>query len=134
MIRSEGNYSGHTTDAILALHRRTLYRTVGTENAAVPRLWTKHGLAVSALVKKLTGVSWHRFTLGKAATGHTSTDSRASSLIDQFQCEQLTDTRIRCRFGQCVGAGLIRSNVTATVFFSKSTLAIVTPATFPAPS
>ena len=67
MIRSEGSYSGRTTDAILALHRGTLYRTVGTENAAIPRLWTQHGLAVSALVKKLTGVSWHRFTLGEAA-------------------------------------------------------------------
>ena len=67
MIRSKGSYLGHTTDAILALHRRTLYRTVGTKNAAVPRLWPEHGLAVSAFVKKLTGVSWHRFTLGEAA-------------------------------------------------------------------
>jgi hypothetical protein len=62
----EASYSGRTTDAILALHRGTLYRTVGTENAAIPRLWTKHGLAVSAFVKKLTGVSWHRFTLREA--------------------------------------------------------------------
>ena len=67
MIRSEGSYSGRTTDAILALHRGTLYRTVGTKNAAVPRLWTQQGLAVSAFVKNLTGIARHSFALGKAA-------------------------------------------------------------------
>jgi hypothetical protein len=63
----EASYSGRTTDAILALHRGTLYRPVGTINAAVPRLWTQQGLAASTFVKKLTGVARHRFALGEAA-------------------------------------------------------------------
>ena len=63
----EASYSGCTTDAILALHRGTLYRTVGTKNAAIPRLWPEQVPAVSAFVKKLTGVAWHRFALGEAA-------------------------------------------------------------------
>ena len=63
----EASYSGRTTDAILTLHRRTLYRLVGTKNAAVPRLWTQQGLAASTFVIQLTGISRHRFTLGEAA-------------------------------------------------------------------
>ena len=59
MIRSKGSYSGHTTDAILALHRRTLYRTVGTKNAAVTRLWLEHLATPGAAVEVPAGVLGH---------------------------------------------------------------------------
>src|SRR6266436_9381064 len=46
--------------------------------------------------------------LAKPQTGHTSTDSRTSSLIDNLVVNSGRIPRVRSRFGQCSGAGLIR--------------------------
>jgi len=53
--------------SFLALHRGTLYRTVGTKDAAVAPLGAKDRFTVDALVEELTGVAWHRFKPGEAA-------------------------------------------------------------------
>jgi hypothetical protein len=45
----------------------TLYRTIGTKDAAVARLGAKERFKANAFVEELTGVGRHRFALGKAA-------------------------------------------------------------------
>jgi len=49
------------------LFRRTLYRTVRTENDAVTGLRAKHSVTVRALVKELAGVDQHGFALRETA-------------------------------------------------------------------
>ena len=52
---------------ILALHRRALCRTVGTENAAITGLRAKQRVTARALVKELARVDGHGFTLRETA-------------------------------------------------------------------
>jgi hypothetical protein len=51
---------------LLLLNRRTVYRPVRAEYAAVAGLWPKQRFAVLALVKELTCVGRHGFQFGKA--------------------------------------------------------------------
>jgi hypothetical protein len=52
---------------VLGLHRRALYRSVGTENTAVAWLRAKQRVTARALVKELTAVDRHGFTLRETA-------------------------------------------------------------------
>jgi hypothetical protein len=52
---------------ILALHRRALHRSVGTENTTVTRLRPKQSVTARALVKELARVDGHGFTLRETA-------------------------------------------------------------------
>ena len=65
-LRSVSELLGRPT-ATAVLLRGAASGAVTTKHAAVTRIRTKQGLAVAAVVEKLTGISGHYFDLGKAA-------------------------------------------------------------------
>ena len=55
------------TAPTLLLDRRALYRSKGTEYAAVTGIGAKQGRAIDALIIELASVYWHSLLSGKAA-------------------------------------------------------------------
>src|SRR5208283_1720428 len=57
----------YSTGAILALHWRTLHRTIRTKDATIAGFGAEQRLTANAFVEELAGLSWHRFAFGEAA-------------------------------------------------------------------
>src|SRR6516225_11960773 len=89
-----------TTDAIVILHRRTLYRAVRTKDTTVARLRAQQGLAVRTFVEKLARVGRHRFSFREAANGtHQHGFKKDFAHKHDSVADGRRIARIRSRFG-----------------------------------